>query len=429
MTELDAHSTAVVLTASILLAAWTLIYCCAHAIAWCRAVHTSETKDPADEEAHDEADGEAYHHLLQHFPTPTLHKQTTPPPHNVNDHFDQLQTEVPYNIELVPFVKESVVVKTPKLDGDSKSIKSRKKHIIVGGRCATSFYDVLFSKQTNEILFKSFEKDYKKTNANLNKIRFKSTNYYAAMGTQSHMMSNGNEIIIYHVYRGYNAYDIKNDAWILAQNRKIVDMGHVAQSNCNPRSLLINDEILIISDAKQFDLYSIAKRYNHFTDPQIMKRHLIETKGLDYFGHGMCCTGLDIISKNGSRYYKIKVVLFGSGHRCDQRIDLWDSFLQVDITIDVNYGMIVNENCVDIKEETLKVDQNYGGDRPYIDNLDSFGFECIFNSKQQPILVIIGGQLAHDLDPTESAKHGKCVIACNTVTGQVTIKRNVCFIV
>lgn len=322
-----------------------------------------------------------------------------------------------------------------------------KPNIIVGGGAygmnATKFYQVVSGggSLTNRITFKSFETDMMKPNANLTKIGYSKNT--GAKDTHSFLTKDQKHIIVLSYCNGYNVYDKENDKWLETTN----SINWKFTFSQFARSLLINDEIIVISEGRNLLFFSIAKRYNHFLNPQLIAKYQIQTPNVEYKGHGMCCIGMDVIhnasnSKKQCFNYNIKIVLFGSFYG----VKFLESFLLLNISINANYYTFlngINSSCITCSENKIDfgidnhIEYNDGkwinmdpNDKS-LESLAAFGFECVYNSKQEPIIIIVGGYCwkFKNLHKEWLQKYGiqidKSVIACNINTRRIQRSTNV----
>ena len=174
---------------------------------------------------------------------------------------------------------------------------------------------MIFDNQNNKLLFKSFHKSYWKFYANL--IFF---GWHSANSVYSHLVRNNENIIIFG-HSKYNVYDIKKDKWSSKYHNNNTNLKTETPA---PRSLVINDEILIISEGSNIYFYSICNQ--DILNPRLLAKYKIKTSTkngypLCYFKHGMCCTKLDIhhgqimaqIKHIALKLYYLVERLFGAG--------------------------------------------------------------------------------------------------------------------
>ena len=101
----------------------------------------------------------------------------------------------------------------------------------------------------------------------------------------------------------------------LKENVKLDGLGY-----CGIRSLLINDEILVLSAEREILFYSISIANNDITDPKLLYKYKLQSyqsrykfncKSFRY--HGMCCINFKKNeTSNGSKYNCIaEILLFG----------------------------------------------------------------------------------------------------------------------
>ena len=331
---------------------------------------------------------------------------------------------------------------------------SLEKNILVGDAKSTTFCEIMFDEKDRRpnkpLVFASYTKHFNKTNANLQKAGFLKCGN--AKNCQSHLIKQGKYIVIIDPKRGYNVFDIENNVWLLEKSNKNIDL-----SSVHFRSLIINDEIIIISNYEYVYFYSISIANNNFTNPKLVKKYKIVTPNLSYSVHGMCCLDLKETQQGIRKYintldnfktqnnthnsttaYDCKLILFGGTHGGGHHRFLFDTFLLLDINvsnIDNSYSMDITEKVIDFETNSYlsnKKDDNNSNNNSsskwlnidpnskFYEDFMSFGYECVYNSKQEPIIVIIGGIDLIRRGATGSADDpNKCVITCNLVTRKV----------
>ena len=296
--------------------------------------------------------------------------------------------------------------------------------------------------------------------------------------------SDNKYIIYFHHMFGYDVYDYDNDVWLVAQEKsKLMKQKHKknlnnkrkkkkqksnkkitfsakkkAEKNDNhsdnddqddkykmqgivyaedfSRSLMINDEIIIISEAKRIFFYYIGLKHklegdNCLIYPKCFGLYDILTKECDYRGHGMCLIEYEYnYDKHKNKCdYRFKLILFGSDvYNCST--PFIETIVQFDVKISINLKsvdekkMIIfecNENkikCKDIECYNFTVNEE----------LQFFGYECVLNHKNQPIIMIIGGNDYEESISFYNVKKQKITkkddVCCNT-----TLNCNIlCFI-
>ena len=299
------------------------------------------------------------------------------------------------NVYYVPFTQYSHF---PTNLNDQQSPKQRK-NIIVGGYYSNDdgFYEFDVDDVGTSINHKSFKNDYDKIFANLKCIGLKN-----AKDTNSYLVQNNKYIVVFGgIDEYYNVYDIENDKWLLTKGKKTL------RHHLN-RSVLINDEIIIGSSNEKLYFYFIGK--DHITNPILIHVYMLNANGILFYKHGMCV--IDFVQQESPKdksyqTYKLKIVLFG-GLR---RKDFLSSFLCLDIVIsyisnDKKFKLVslaIDDNLIDKKKiKLINMNENT------IDYYFSFGFECIVNSKNEPVIIIIGGN------------DSRCIHLFNCVTYELT---------
>lgn len=333
----------------------------------------------------------------------------------------------PYTMSYVPFARPSGMPGLPH--------NQPKRNIICGGTDmanATSFYEIILSRATNPTAnFISIEHEYMKINANLNKSGSRLTRSCDMKSLHSHLTSNEKYVIAIQDTWGYNVYDLENDNWLLSLNNTTVMQD--ALPRATERSLLINDEIIAISEGNNIHFYSIAG--DRLKNPQLIAKHNIKTDKLGYACHGMCCIGFDDVKQgkdNSFDSYTCKIVLFGGAFGYGQK--LFQSFVVFNIKVNrsrykikldsineekINFDM---DNSKSNREKWVNIDPNNDVYNNYFD----FGFECIYNAKQEAVILIIGGMdMLCTMGNGDHSNCDKCVITCNLVTKKVVRMANV----
>ena len=312
----------------------------------------------------------------------------------------------------------------------------KTRHIIVGGSDdgETNFYEILWNKNHSnitQIKWKSFAFDYQKQNASLSNIGLKNGKY-----VHSYITQNNKYIIILHASVGYNVYDIDKDCWLLSQNNsKAIEYGVYPM-----RSLLISDEILIISELDVLKIYSLKD----LKDPQSIGEIELRGCGL-YHCHGLCCISTNVIKEdnaNGEYSRSIDIAIIGGISQ------VWiDSIAWVPIQLDINInGKENNDNDDDEEDENDDEDDDgkvnksekcsfsfKASQREMIEHLSmdcvnfdgfsfnarlySFGVECVTNEKKEPVMIIIGG--------TGTAHNERSILYYNLQTRATYRKQNV----
>ena len=294
--------------------------------------------------------------------------------------------DFPIRVHSVPFAQYSHFPTNN--DQNNQQSPNQRKNIIIGGFGSkdNGFYELIVDdNNTNSISYKSFENDYKKQNANLKRIGLENAKY-----THSYLIENNKYLVVFKWGKHYNVYDIENDKWLLEPGKKKL-------THNSGRSVLINDEIIIVSQQEQLYFDFIGK--NHMTNPLLIQQHKLKTRDVSFYGHGMCI--IDFIqekssqqqSQNGShKTFKLKVLLFG-GH--SNRYSL-SSFLYLNISL----SYVSNERM--FRFVSLSIDENLIDDnniklintikKPYLAReYQGFGFQSIVNSKNEKIIIMIGG--------------------------------------
>ena len=335
-----------------------------------------------------------------------------------------------YDLSYAPFLKQS----------DEKYIQTSNRqpvqNIIVGG-CGgdseTEFHEVFLTKDTTEpgyVTYKSLNKDYNKSNADLKKILLND-----AEDVNSFLIDEKYILIEYRTE--YNVYDLINDKWLLKKNNSFANKLKLNQSKeffwYNARSVIINDQFYISSFGDKLYFFTVWN-YNRITNLDVIQKYTIRNKDSAYQGHGMCCVGFkyncNINSKSNAQTavhdLNFKLLLFGS---IQPEHNFFSSFLTLDIQMEFSTNSdykvckdgdddgfqmskcIVTENTVNLEPTQDVQDLFQGADTCW----SHFAYHCIVNGKGEPIIVIFGG----------SHQDGRSLCLYNTVTKQIDFKSKV----
>ena len=144
----------------------------------------------------------------------------------------------------------------------------------------------------NRITYKSFARDYDKLNANLSHIGLDSGECVHCFFTKDNR-----NIIVFDCDCTYNVYNIIKDKWLCDENNENIEYN---DNNCGSRSLLINDEIIVISHLDRIYFYSII---TDIKNPILIKKYTIQTRNyngtrMKYHQHGMCCINFNKYTKS-----------------------------------------------------------------------------------------------------------------------------------
>ena len=292
---------------------------------------------------------------------------------------------------------------------DVFNYQPKRRSILIGGCGSTEsgFYEFIFNDEENSIVYKSFQNDYSKQFANLKCIGMKNLN---AANTHSYLIQDNKYLAVFHcnTYSDmyYNVYDMESDEWLINRNNvRLIAIPNLP----GKRSVLINEEIIIVSISDNLYFYFIGK--DCITNPQLVYKCKLATQDVSFINHAMCVIDVDtvtvikqdsIASKNKSaEKHKVKIILFGG----DGNRDSLSSFLILDIVLSYSYDckdkkslplikVSINEHLVDKSSIRLKnITEDEDGHQvntKYYYPCD-FGYTCIWNSRNEPILMIIGG--------------------------------------
>lgn len=291
----------------------------------------------------------------------------------------------------------------------------KRRHLIICNflqNVDEGFHELLITrngdidKKNVEITYKQFKEDYDKPNANIHQAAFGPN----GVGVHSYLVDN-NKYLVAFQSNNYNVYDMESDKWLLNQSKFKLRKNDSRYS----RSVLINDEIIIISSNDALYFYSIAIAKDHITNPLLIGEHKFSTENVSFSAHGMCVIDFKIVTlnnnlnKNGGNYndnnynltYEVKILLFGGTHN----FRFFDSFVECDISLSFNKSdskatdwfekvdLSVEEILVGRNEFTLKnVDQEI----LHVPANEQckwgfFGYECTFNDQNEAVIIIVGG--------------------------------------
>ena len=113
-----------------------------------------------------------------------------------------------------------------------------------------------------------------------------------------------------------------------------------------------------------------------------MSDYKLKAKGVSFHNHAMCI--IDFIKQDET--YKLTIILFGG----KRNKDFLSSFLYLNILLSYQDSKIlslsIDENLIDKNEIKLINVQEKS-----MEQFSEFGYECVLNSKNEPIIIIIGG--------------------------------------
>lgn len=149
----------------------------------------------------------------------------------------------------------------------------------------TGFYEFFVDEETHSIQYRSYRKHYGTHRANLAYIGLSSPyDEYS----HSYFVRNNRYIIVFKTepndnveHYVYCVYDTKNDSWYIDHDNTVMQ-----DISCYSRSLLINDEILIISSHKELYFYFIGN--DNILHPMEIFVYKLKTKNVSYRNHGFC---------------------------------------------------------------------------------------------------------------------------------------------
>ena len=314
--------------------------------------------------------------------------------------------ESPVAVSFIPFTRYSNFAK----NSDNKNRKSqiRQKNIITGGNETNEggFYEFIGNDDAKSIDCKSFKIDYNKEFANLQCIGLGN-----AHSVHSYLIQNNKYLVVFKRALCYNVYDMENDKWLINLGAKKL----TANISSDARSVMINDNLIIISNYKHLYFYFIGD--DHITNPILIGQRRLKARNVGYLRHGMCIIDFIEDKKSLNDYtsrFKFKIILFGGR---DAHNGVLSSFLYLDVWLPYSFkhksylmdDLFINEQLISKRQIKLKNTEKI---QEY--EWSGFGLEVTHNSKNHPVIVIIGGY-----------QMGKDIHLFNCVTHELAIKRKV----
>lgn len=224
----------------------------------------------------------------------------------------------PYDVRSIPFVRYS--------SNSFPKSNISKKHIIPGPNTEYStvdkneeeiheFHEIVTSRNDSDLLaVKSHKKDFKKKNASVRMIGFQNATYADTFITGDNKFVLFFKYIIAVEQMHYNIYDIENDKWVFdfARQVSIVDeVMNFGTANYVPRWILINDEIMIVSQSNEIYFFNLKDIKNplfiaHYTiksetsenSAKNTNRFGRKRKNYDFTNHAICCIDCKIRRKS-----------------------------------------------------------------------------------------------------------------------------------
>ena len=351
--------------------------------------------------------------------------------------------DFPYHMQLSEFAQRSI---SPGQNCSINATHNIKNYILNGANGNENLIHEVVLNKNNIIDCKSLVKDYNKPNADVDKMGTPDGLY-----THSFLLNNDKYLMVCHAQNGMNVYDIENDKWLLEKSCHILTYG----SSVGARMLLLNDEIIVVSSEKYLVFYLVPNVTDRITEPIFLFKYLLKTTKLTYNGHGMCCLQFNYNEKEISndkakktyvgsykydKIYNFKILLFGGQYNKK----FTASFLTLDISISLpnNFILLKDEN---FQNEDLDMDETLIVKEELTDmndikcvNFDSknlneherhwFGFECVWNIKNEAIVIVIGGNPGFDHGASDEFREieKRAVYLYNTNTNEMIQKKNVC---
>ena len=317
-----------------------------------------------------------------------------------------------------------------------QTLPADQKNVIIGGYdVGKGFHELIIDDETHSINYKSFEKDYKNNFANL---AYASVDIDHAQFTDSYLVQNNRYLVVFYLNYYYNVYDMENDKWLLKPDEKHLEMNHVQGTS---QSVLINDEIIILSCYKDINFYFIGGDF--ITNPILLRSYKLKTNEITLHGHGMCVIDFKKIKDGNAKAkakskakteakaaninelnqtYKIKIVVFAGDNNNSS------TFVYLDILLSYNGINVANlsiTETIKLRNTATDMDDNNDNDVDDHDTLakkwEFFGFLNVLNCKQEPIVITVGGW---------KTKRGielkRSIHLFNCVTKELIFHQNVC---
>lgn len=307
-------------------------------------------------------------------------------------------SSLPLLIRNVPFARYS--------NFSAQSTLNEERIIAVGGCDTSEFYELIPDMNSSSMIFKSFSKDYNKQFASLKHFGLDS-----ALFSRSYLIQDHKYLVVFCSDIFYNVYDMENDKWLIDITNK--NGGYLKLNTLkfgvtfHSRDVLINDEMIIRSTVNTLQFYFIGN--DHITDPILVHEYTIRSQSDDpasgYLQHGMCV--IDFISNEASKInkdddydetQKIQIILFGG------KANFLSSFVMLDVSLSYRYVNVVKNNCKLSQREFVDAwvnERSIDKDEIKLKNIDlsliedascyGFGYQCFVNSKNETIIVIVGG--------------------------------------
>ena len=308
------------------------------------------------------------------------------------------------------------------IDKTNHNLLSKQKNVIIGGYDVNNgFHELIVDDKTRLINYKSFEKDYKKRFANL---KHAGVHVDHAQFTHSYLVQNNKYLVVFYLDHYYNVYDMENDKWLIQPNKKHLEMKSVQSFS---QSVLINDEIMIVSCCKDICFHFIGGKY--ITNPILLHSYELKTDEFTMDDHRMCV--IDFIKQESTAQdgkeeatnelhetYRIKIVFFGGDYKNSSKLLFLDILLSY---TGINVVDILITETIEMKSSSTNNDD----DGNLVKNHDPvlFGFVNVLNSKQEPIVITVGGKTT--MSGTESKRS---VHLFNCVTKELIWYQNVCYL-
>ena len=360
--------------------------------------------------------------------------------------------EFKYQTDFPSFYSTSVTRVSQDTNRNKPNIVRKTKHLtVVASRYSYShvseknkskFHELQLVNNDNgtNLTYKILETDNKWKQANFDII----SQQHAYLFNTYLINNNKHFVSIFLSAKEYNIYDMENDKWFFSKNKRISFAEHQPSRQQN---IMITDNLILVSYNDKLEFFGCFVN-DHVTRPIVRLREYLfkinkntdNNKSKDikrivysYGYHGICCTNIKskylaaMNKSDGMTDLKFTIILFGGS--VHSNIDFLSSFLVIDINVilkdvynDNTYNSDryildrcmfrekpINKNlikCVNFNKETL--DEA---------TFSSFAFECVWNGKNEAIIMIIGGSI--------NCGENKSIYLYNTANHELSIRENV----
>ena len=312
---------------------------------------------------------------------------------------DVVKKYLPFRVSDTPFTRySSFPTNTERYDQQTQNVD--KKKLIVSATYSdfsnSCFQEFFTDDETNAMHYKSFENDYNKKFAHLKYSSLWQGDYLS----HSYLIENNKYLVVFKDNDYYDVYDMDKDKWLVDHKCPLGE-----KVGFKSRSIMINDEIIIASGDDLCGLRFYYMGNKHITNPITIYSHYLQTPLL-FAQHGMCVIAFKKLDTNLKKSknlknellktFELKIILFGGSWNDP----ILSSFLILDILIDCDYSknwqsfpdvdISIDETLIDWNKIKLT---NMGFSYTLRKSIiwKNFGYECIFNDKNEAIIIVIGG--------------------------------------